>query len=91
MDIEFDPAKNDTNEAKHGIGLDAATGFDWETAFERVDDRFDYGEVRFVAIGLIDQRVHVMVFTDGSDDHSVRVISLRAAERHEARLYYDQV
>ena len=89
--IEFDPAKDEINRAKHGISLQAAMDFDWDTALEREDDRFDYGEVRFVAIGLIDARLYVMVFTEGSDDDFVRVISLRPAEKHETRYYYGQV
>jgi uncharacterized protein len=89
--IEFDPAKDDINRAKHGISLADATRFDWDTALEREDDRFDYGEVRFVAIGLIDARLYVMVFTEGSNDEVVRIISLRPAEKHETRFYYGQV
>lgn len=91
MKIEFDPAKVEINRAKHGVSLQAATDFDWDTALEREDDRFDYGEGRFVAIGLIETRLHVMVFTEGSDEDTVRIISLRAAEKHEARFYYGQV
>lgn len=91
MRVEFDPSKGEANLAKHGISLQAAIGFEWDTALEREDDRFDYGELRFVAIGLIDNRLHVMVFTDGFDDDSVRVISLRPAEKHEVRFYYDQI
>lgn len=53
MKIAFDPAKDATNIAKHGLSLLAAERFDWETALEREDDRFDYGEVRFVAIGRV--------------------------------------
>jgi len=89
--IAFDPAKDAANLAKHGVSLAAAAAFDWDTALEREDDRFDYGEVRFVAIGLIDGRLHVMVFTEGSDADAVRVISLRPAERHEKRFYHGQV
>jgi uncharacterized protein len=89
--VEYDPAKDDINRAKHGVSLSAATGFDWDTALEREDDRFDYGEVRFVAIGLIDARLYVMVFTEGSDEDAVRIISLRPAEKHEMRFYYGQV
>lgn len=89
--VEFDPVKDGANRAKHGISLAAATSFDWDTALEREDDRFDYGEVRFVAIGLIDVRLYVMVFTEGSDDDAVRIISLRPAEKHEMRFYYGQV
>lgn len=89
--VEFDPAKDEINRAKHGVSLQAADGFDWDTAIEREDDRFDYGEVRFVAIGLIDTRLYVMVFTEGSHDDAVRVIGLRPAEKHEMRFYYGQV
>jgi uncharacterized protein len=89
--IEFDPVKDDINRAEHGISLADATRFDSNTALEREDDRFDYGEVRFVAIGLIDARLYVMVFTEGSDDEAVRIISLRPAEKHETRYYYGQV
>lgn len=91
MEIEFDPAKDETNIAKHGLSLLAAERFDWETAFEREDDRFDYGEVRFVALGMIGDRLHVLVFTEGSHDDAIRAISLRLAEKHEARFYYGQV
>ncbi|MBA3879911.1 MAG: hypothetical protein C0500_09365, partial [Sphingobium sp.] len=80
MRIEFDPTKDAINRKKHGLSLEAAKRFDWDTALEREDDRFDYGETRFVAIGLIEGRLHVMVFTEGADEDTVRVISLRLAE-----------
>jgi uncharacterized protein len=91
MRIEFDSAKDKFNRAKHGVSLAVAIGFDWDTALEREDDRFDYGELRFVAIGMIGTRLHVIVFTEGSDDDAVRIISLRSAEKHEMRYYYGQV
>jgi uncharacterized protein len=91
MEVEFDPAKDELNRAKHKVSLAAAVEFDWDTALEREDDRFDYGELRFVAIGLIDTRLYVMVFTEGSHDNAIRVISLRPAEKQEVRYYYEQV
>ena len=91
MKVEFDSAKDRANVAKHGMSLEAAEGFDWDTALEREDDRFDYGEVRFVALGLISDRLHVLAFTEGSNEDAVRAISLRPAEKHEARFYYGQV
>ncbi len=90
MDIEFDPTKDASNIAKHRVSLQAAERFDWNTAFEREADRFDYGEVRFVALGLIDRRVDVLVFTKGSHESAVRTISLRPSERHETRVFYGQ-
>lgn len=91
VEIEFDPAKDLANIAKHGVSLRAAGRFEWDTAFEREDTRFDYGEVRFVALGLIGDRLHVLVFTEGSREDAIRAISLRPAEKHEVRFYYDQI
>ncbi len=91
MKIEFDPAKDDINRKKHGVSQQAANDFDWDTALEREDDRFDYGEMRFVALGLIGNRLHVMVFAEGTDEDAVRVISLRRAEKHEMRFYYGEI
>ena len=91
MDIEFDPAKDKSNIAKHGISLKAAEGFEWDTAIEREDNRFDYGERRFVAIGLIGNRLYALVFTAVSHEDAVRAISLRPAEKHEVRVYHDQI
>jgi uncharacterized DUF497 family protein len=88
MEIEFDPAKDAANIAKHGMSLTAAEGFDWNTALEREDDRFDYGEIRFVALGFVGDRLCVLVFAEGSHEDAVRAISLRRAEKHEVRFYY---
>ncbi|MEJ7926356.1 hypothetical protein WG908_06235 [Sphingobium sp. AN641] len=42
-------------------------------------------------MGLIGDRLHVLAFTDGSHDDAVRAISMRPAEKNEARFYYGQV
>jgi hypothetical protein len=49
------------------------------------DRRRDYGEKRFVALGKIYHRVHVLVFTRCSS--KVRIISLRKANAREVRRY----
>lgn len=90
-EIEFDPSRDAANLAKHGLSLQAAKGFEWDTAVEREDDRFNYPEARFVAIGLIADRVHVLVFAEGSHEQAVRAISLQSAEKNETRFYHDQV
>ena len=91
MEVEFDPAKDTSNIAKHGVSLQAAKAFDWDMALEREDDRFDYDEVRFVALGPIGDRLHVLVFTEGSHDDAIRAISLRPAEKHEMRFYHGHI
>ena len=50
MRIEFDPAKDAANLAKHGISLALAAELDWEAALVWVDDRFEYDELRLIAL-----------------------------------------
>ena len=60
-----------------------AVAFEFETAHIQTDTRYDYGEVRYVAIGLIDGRLHVLCFTETPD--GIRVISLRKANDREVK------
>jgi uncharacterized DUF497 family protein len=46
MHIEFDPVKDASNQAKHGLSLGMANELDWESALVWVDDRFEYNEAR---------------------------------------------
>ena len=80
---DWDPAKARANLDKHGVAFDAVLGFDWAEAIEAEDDRYDYGEVRMQALGPIGGRPHVLVYTRRGD--TVRVISLRRANRRELR------
>lgn len=83
--VTFDPAKNEANIAARDLSFDRVEDFDWSTAVVEYDRRKDYGEARFVAIGLIDKRLHVLVFTPRDDD--IRVISLRRANKREQAAY----
>lgn len=85
MDYDFDPKKDKSNLAKHGISLAEAENFDWETAIVREDTRRRYAEPRFTAAGLIEERLHVMVFCFRAGN--VRVISLRKANSREVKQY----
>jgi len=82
---EWDDDKNKANIARHRVAFDEAEQFDWEGALVAPDDRQDYGESRFVAIGYIDHRLHVLAFTERGD--KVRVISLRKANKREVKRY----
>lgn len=83
--ITFDPRKDAINRRKHGISLARAEDFDFEAAVFVVDDREDYGEVRYRALGFLDARLCSLVFTQHGED--IRAISLRKATRHEAKDY----
>jgi len=88
MPLEFDPAKDQVNQAKHGVPLALSEAFEMDSALIREDGRFEYGEVRNIAIGLIYDRVYVMVYTMRSE--TMRVISLRKANRREVLKYVDE-
>lgn len=59
----------------------------WSLAIEATDDRSNYGEERWVALGLIGSRLHVLTYT--VRDENMRLISLRKANRRE-REYYEE-
>lgn len=82
MKIEFDPDKNVINIAKHGLALADFRGFDAEMIV-MVDDRREYGEVRFRGFGRIDGRGYCVVYTRRGD--TARLISFRRVHDKEMR------
>ena len=82
-DYEWDEGKRRSNLDKHGVDFTAIESFDWETALVGRSDR--HGEVRFVAIGYIKDRLHQVVFTERGE--VTRIISLRRASLRERRSY----
>jgi uncharacterized DUF497 family protein len=80
----WDETKRRANLEKHGVDFVIAEGFDWLGAMVAEDDRFDYGEPRFIAIGLIAGAAYTMVFTPRGENF--RIISLRPASRKERNL-----
>jgi uncharacterized DUF497 family protein len=85
VQISFDPAKSERNAAERELPFDLAAEFDFETALTEDDKRRDYGEVRYVSLGRIGERLHVLCFTRTED--GIRVISLRKANDREVKRY----
>ncbi|CAD5959911.1 BrnT family toxin [Planktothrix agardhii] len=86
MKFEWDEGKNQTNLIKHGFDFtDAYRIFNLPMVVE-LDERENYGEDRFVAIGLLDGRVVVIVYTE-PDDQTIRIIYLRKALSLEQKHY----
>jgi uncharacterized protein len=86
VDIEFDPAKNAANLAKHGISLAEANEFDFTAAVVTVDDRFEYGEVRFRAFAYANGQGRCLVFA-AIGSTTIRAISYRRARQKEMQRY----
>ena len=83
--MEFDPAKDAVNIAKHGLSLAEAAEFDLDASFVEVDRRFEYGEIRYRAFGRIDGIGHCLAFTINGT--VMRPISFRRAHDKEMRRY----
>ncbi len=78
------------NIRKHGIGFARAIRIFFEgLVLEEIDDRFDYGETRIQAIGLIDGTEVFLVYAESADDER-RIISARKATPEERQVYWRQ-
>ena len=85
MRVQFDPEKNERNIRERGLSFDLAKHFNFDSALVVVDGRRDYGETRYVALGFLAERLHVLCFTEATD--AIRVISLRKANSREVFRY----
>jgi uncharacterized protein len=85
MRIEFDPAKDRANRAAHGVSLALAAKLDWDAALVWVDDRFDYEELRLIALAPETNILYYVAFVERG--RARRIISLRRATRREVKHY----
>lgn len=87
--FEWDEKKRLTNLAKHGIDFrDAETIFDGPLVAVE-DARQDYGETRYIALGLLEGIVVSLAYAEREE--VVRLISIRKALKHEARFFFSQI
>ena len=89
MNIEFDPVKDISNQSKHGVSLALAGELDWEAALLWIDDRFEYGEMRMIALAPKSEILYYVAFVDRGEAR--RVISLRRANRREVKHYVENL
>ena len=90
MRFEWDEAKNATNTGKQGIDFADAIDIFNHPMLSLIDDRENYNEERWIAIGWMESLVGVVVYTEQQDD-AIRVISARKATSSETRQYEAQV
>lgn len=87
MKFEWDERKAASNLRKHGIPFPFATRiFLDENRTERLDDREDYDENRFVTTGSVSGIEIVVVYTLRED--KIRIISAREADQDEIKAYW---
>ncbi|HEX8466205.1 MAG TPA: BrnT family toxin [Allosphingosinicella sp.] len=85
MKIEFDPAKRERTLRKRRLDLAKADRIFDTFEMTEEDERQDYGEDRFLTLGLLDDMIVVCVWTQRGDAR--RIISLRKADKDEREVY----
>lgn len=86
MRYTFEPKKKSANLKKHGYDFDdAPLVIEAKETVTFEDRRFDYGEQRFITLGLLRGEVVVVVTTETDDE--IRVISMRKADKNEQQIY----
>jgi uncharacterized protein len=87
LEFEWDEEKATANLAKHRVSfLTAAVIFPNEI-LERIDDREDYDEIRFIALGRVDTEIYRVVFT-WRGENLIRIVSAQKASKDEREIYY---
>jgi len=89
LEFTWSEAKRAANIKAHGLDfVDAQSVFEGVTyTFE--DDRFSYGEQRFVTLGLIAGIAVSVVHTE--NEYEIRIISFRKATKRESQIYFDAI
>ncbi len=88
MQYSYDKNKKALNLAKHGLDFDDAKRViksNKTVTYE--DDRFDYGEQRFITIGLLQNTLVAIVTSE--TENEIRIISMRKADKNEQAIYYE--
>ena len=89
MEFTWSERKRAINIKEHGLDfIDSPRVFEGAT-FTYEDDRFSYGEQRFITLGLLAGIPVSVAHTE--NDHEIRVISFRKATSREAQLYFQQI
>ena len=81
MIIDFDPAKNARNIAERELSFYRVEEFDFSSAKIWQDTRKQYAEIRLLALGYLDNRLHTLCFM--KIQNGIRVISFRKANKRE--------
>ena len=89
MEIVWDEAKRRSNLRKHGFDFADARDVLAGITCTMEDRRFDYGEQRFVTLGLLRDTVVVLAHTESAG--RFRIVSMRKATRNEQILYFQNI
>ena len=90
MKYVWDDSKNKINIQKHGIDFIDVPSMFQHPMVTFLDNRMDYGEERWIGIGILKTILAVVIFTEPKVD-TIRIISARKATKHEDKIYRDEI
>ena len=90
MKFEWDEDKNQSNIKKHGVSFEQACAIFDGFTLDFIDDRYDYGELREMSIGRVEQVIYLAVIHTDRDGVR-RIISARQASKKERKHYEKEI
>ena len=87
LEFEWDEDKARINLEKHKVSFLTAAAIFLNERLERIDDREEYGELRWIALGRVESEVYRVVYT-WRDENLARLISAQKASKDEREIYY---
>lgn len=88
VEFEWNHNKNQSNIKKHGIDFCDAWRIFEKPMLNKIDNRNDYGEQRYISLGQLDDAVVVVVYTIRNNNK--RIISIRRANHEERKIYTEK-
>jgi uncharacterized protein len=89
MSFAWDENKRRSNIVKHGFDFNDAQYVFAGLTFTFEDDRDDYGEQRFITLGLLQGRFVAVIHTEINGE--TRIISMRKGAKHEQRIFSEHI
>ncbi len=89
MEFEWDEKKRTANIQKHKIDFIGIESVFENLRYTILNDRLDYGEARFVTVGIMENRIVTVVYTE--TENTIRIISIRKATKNEQQKYFEEI
>ena len=91
MTFVWDEKKNRENIRRHGIDFRDVTDMFNHPMLIRLDRRQDYGEDRWIGVGLLKDTPAVVVYVEWEDEGTIRIISARKATTYENDEFHQRI
>lgn len=90
MQYSYDKTKKALNLKKHGLDFDdVKLVIESGKTLTFEDTRFEYGEQRFITLGMLQDTLVVIVTSE--TENEIRIISMRKADKNEQAIYYENL